>query len=123
MGYHHLDPDDIEPLADRPSETRDVAVAAGLENMGLRRYVVKPGENIPLTGLHYHDQQEEAFYVVAGELRIEVPDDEFVVEEDQFFVVEPGHAHRAYNDERSDENTIVLAVGAPSVMDGNPYEA
>ena len=122
MGYHHLDSADVEPLPDRPSETRDVAEAVGLENLGLRRYVVAPGEDVPLTGLHYHDEQEEAFYVVSGELRVETPEREYVVEADQFFVAEPGSPHRAFNAAGSDGDAIVVAVGAPSISDGHPYE-
>ena len=122
MGYHVIDPSDVEPLSDRPSETRDVGGAAGLENVGLRRYVVAPGEDVPLSGLHYHDEQEEVFYVVSGELRVETPDREFVVEADQFFVAEPKSPHRAFNAADSTDDAVVVAVGAPSVMDGHRYE-
>lgn len=122
MSYHHLDPDDIQPMADRPSETRDVAGAAGLETLGLRRYRVEPGEDVPLTGLHYHDRQEEAFYVVEGELRVETPDREYVLQEGQFFVAEPKSPHRAFNHPDSAADVVVIGIGAPSVKDGHPYE-
>ena len=122
MEDHLVDPADVEPLPDRPSETRDVAEAVGLENMGLRRYVVAPGEDVPVSGLHYHDEQEEAFYVVTGELRVETPDREYAVGADQFFLAEPGSPHRAFNHAESDEVAVVLAVGAPSVHDGHRYE-
>ena len=123
MGYHVVDPADVEPMPDRPSETRDVADAVGLSNVGLRVYEVAPGEDVPISGLHYHDEQEEAFYVVAGELSVETPDRDHVVPEGQFFVAEPGSAHRAHNAADADDDVRVVAVGAPSVDDAHRYEA
>ena len=122
MGYHHVVPADVEPLPDRPSETRDIADATGLENLGLRRYVVAPGEDVPLTGLHYHDRQEEAFYVVSGQLRVETPEREYAVGADEFFVVGPESPHRAFNHPESQSAVVVVAVGAPPVSDGHAYE-
>ena len=123
MGYHVVDPLAVDPMEDRPSEARSISEAVGLENLGLRRYDVAPGEQVPVSGLHYHDEQEEVFYVVAGELRVETPDEEFVVPTDHFFVAEPGSAHRAFNAADSPDNAVVVAMGAPSVRDGHRYEA
>ena len=122
MGYQVVDPADVEPMPDRPSETRDIAEAVGLSNMGLRIYDVAPGEDVPNSGLHYHDEQEEVFYVVSGELRVETPEREYVVPAGRFFVAEPGSPHRAHNAAGAGENARVVAVGAPSVSDGHVYE-
>jgi uncharacterized cupin superfamily protein len=122
MGYHIVDPADLEPLPDRPSETRSISDAADLEIMGVRLYRVEPGQDIPLTGLHYHEQQEELFYVLSGQLRVETPDREFVVDTGEAFVAEPKSAHRAFNSADAAADARVLAVGAPSVDDGHPYE-
>jgi len=122
MGYHVIDPDDVEPTPDRPSEMRYVSEAADLGEMGLRHYRVEPGEDIPVSGLHYHDRQEEAFYVVEGRLRVETPDEEFVVEAGQFFVAEPESPHRAFNGADGDEQAVVIGIGAPAVSDGHRYE-
>ncbi len=119
MGYHVVDPDDVEPMADRPSETRSISDAIGLENLGMRIYTVAPGEDIPIGGLHYHEQQEEVFYVVKGRIRVETPDREFVVERGQVFVAEPESPHRAFNGDDASETALVVAIGAPSVQDGH----
>jgi len=89
MGYHVVAPDDIEPTPDRPSETRYISEALDMENIGLRVYRVEPGEEIPLSGLHYHGEQEEVFHVVAGELHVETPGTTYRVAAGQFFVAEP----------------------------------
>ena len=59
--------------------------------------------------------------MVSGELRIETPD-EYVVSSDQFSIAAPKSPHRAYSHADSAEDVIVVAVGAPSVMDGHAYE-
>ncbi|MFB6087363.1 MAG: cupin domain-containing protein [Haloarculaceae archaeon] len=122
MGYHLVDPADLDPLPDRPSETRSISDAAGLETLGLRVYHVDPGEDVPLTGYHYHDRQEEALYVLDGRLHVETADGEYVVAPGQCFAVEPGNPHRAHNPADADGAVDLLAVGAPSVSDGNPVD-
>lgn len=121
MGYHVVSPEDLDPLSDRPVDARSVSDAAGLENVGLRLYEAEPGEQLPLA-YHYHEQQEEAFYVVEGALHVETPDEEFVVEAGCVFVAEPSSPHRAHNPANADEPVRVLAVGAPAVSDAEPYE-
>lgn len=121
MGYHVIDPDEIEPTPDRPSEMRYISEAADMENMGLRLYRVAPGEEIPLSGMHYHDQQEEVFYVLEGELRVETPDQEYAVGHGEVFVAEPESPHRAFTDSGAGKQAVVLAAGAPSVDDGHGY--
>src|SRR6056297_2149575 len=120
MGYHVVDPDEISPTPDRPSDHRSITRAVGLERMGLNVYRAEPGEQLPLV-YHVHDEQEEAFYVLSGEMRVETPDREYEVGEDEVFVAEPGSPHRAYVPEDAAGAARVLAVGAPSVDDAHPY--
>lgn len=121
MGYHVLDPGDLDPTPDRPCDQRRVGTAAGLENMGLNRYVAEPGEQIPLA-YHSHDAQEEAFVVVEGSMHVETPEGEFVAGPGEVFVAEPGRPHRAYNPADADGAVVTFAVGAPSVSDASAYE-
>lgn len=121
MGYHVVDPLELEPMPDRDATARSVSDHVGLETLGLRVYHADPGEQIPL-GYHYHDEQEEAFYVLAGELHVETPEGDLVVATGQLFVVTPGQPHRAFNPEVADATVEVLAVGAPSVSDVQAYE-
>jgi len=123
MGYHVVDPDEVELLRESPSETHSISDAADLDNMGLRVYTVAPGKDIPYAGLHYHDEQEEVFFVIEGELRVETPDREFQVPEGQFFIAEPESPHRAFNDADAGETARVIGIGAPSVRDGHRYES
>ena len=122
MGYHVIDPAGLEPEPNRPSEMRYVSEATGMERLGLRVYRVEPGEQIPLSGLHYHDQQEEVFYVLSGTLRVETPDRVYTVESGEFFVAEPGSPHRAHNPDDADAEVRVVGMGAPPVSDGHAVE-
>ncbi len=125
MGYHHIDPDNLEQFDDRPADIRSISTAAELDYqdspLGLRQYVVEPGQQPPLA-YHYHDEQVEVFYVLEGTLHVETPEGEFVVGTDEVFVAEPGSPHRAFNPAEADEPCRVLAIGAPTVDDAHPYE-
>lgn len=125
MGYHHLDPDELDQWDDRPTDVRSLSVAAGYDyqdsKLGLRVYELAPDEQSGLS-YHYHDEQVEAFYVLAGTLHVETPDETYVVEADQVLFVDPGSPQRAFNPDTADTATRVLAIGAPSVDDAHPYD-
>lgn len=125
MGYHLIDPDELEQWDDRPADVRSLSAAAGYDTpeakLGLRVYDLEPGEP---TGLeyHYHDEQVEVFYVLDGTLHVETPDKMYVVETDEALFVDPGSPQLAYNPEEASEHTRVLAIGAPSVDDVHVYD-
>jgi mannose-6-phosphate isomerase-like protein (cupin superfamily) len=125
MGYHIVDPDNRDQWDDRPTDVRSLSVAAGYDyqdsKLGLRVYELAPGEQSGLS-YHYHDEQVEAFYVLEGTLHVETPEQEFVVESDQAFFVDPGSPQRAFNPEGAETSTRVLAIGAPSVDDAHPHD-
>ncbi|MFC4543132.1 cupin domain-containing protein [Halosolutus amylolyticus] len=116
MGYRIVDPDAIDPAPDRPSECRKLSDPAGLETMAINRFRAEPGEELPLA-YHYHDTQQEAFYVLSGTLAVETPDETYEVPSDRLFVVDPEHPQRAYNPADADEQVTVLAIGAPQADD------
>lgn len=120
MGYHHVDPATLDPAPDRPSTKRSISDACGLEQFAAHVYEAAPGEEIPLA-YHYHDEQEELFYVTEGELHVETPEAEFVVGAGEAFVCEPDSPQFAFVPEDG-EPTTALVVGAPMVDDVHPYE-
>ncbi|PSP50572.1 cupin domain-containing protein [Halobacteriales archaeon QH_1_68_42] len=121
MGYHHVDVDALDPVPDRPSVKRSISDAAGLDRLALHRYEVDPGEAIPLA-YHYHDEQEEVFYVLAGTLAVETPERTYEVGPNEAFVVEPESPQRAHNPESADERVEVLVAGAPVVDDVHAHD-
>jgi mannose-6-phosphate isomerase-like protein (cupin superfamily) len=126
MGYHLVDPDDLDQWDDRPTDVRSLSVAAGYDyqdsKLGMRVYELAPGEQSGLR-YHYHDEQVEAFYVLEGTLHVETPEDgDYVVEADQALFVDPGSPQRAFNPAEADATVRVLAIGAPSADDGHTYD-
>ena len=121
MGYHHVAVEDLEPTPDRPSTQRSVSAAAGLENLSAHVYEVDPGEQIPLA-YHYHDDQEELFYVVEGTLSVETPEVTYSVGADEAFAVEPESPQRAFVPEDADGPARAFVVGAPAVDDAHAYD-
>jgi len=121
MTYHVIDPSEVEPMEGRSATARSITDAAGLENMGARVYEGAPGDQIPLV-YHYHDTQEELFYVSEGELHVETPEREYVVGPGELFAVESGNPHRAFNPADADSSVLVVAIGAPAADDGHEYD-
>ena len=121
MGYHMIEPADLDASPGRPSTKRPIGDAASLQRLAINLYEVAPGEEIPLA-YHYHDEQEEAFYVLEGTLAVETPDGGYDVEAGQAFVAEPESPHRAYNPAEADASVRALAVGAPSIDDVHEYD-
>jgi mannose-6-phosphate isomerase-like protein (cupin superfamily) len=122
MGYRVVDADDVEPQADRPCDMRRLADAAGLSGVALNRFTPAPGEQIPLA-YHYHDEQEEAFYVLDGTVHVETPEGTYELGADDLLVVDPESPQRAYCPEDADGPADVLAIGVPPVRDdAHPYD-
>lgn len=122
MGYRAVATDEMEPAPDRPCELRRLTEAAGLEHVALNRYSADPGEELPLT-YHYHEEQEEAFFVIAGEIEVETPERTFALGADELFAVDAESPHRAYCPGNADGTAEVLALGAPPVDgDARPYD-
>jgi len=121
MGYHHLDPAAITPTPDHPCERRSLTDAAELARLAAAVYRLAPGEQLSTT-YHYHEQREELFYVLAGDLHVETPDREYVVGPDEVLAVEPESPIRPFNPDGADEPVRVLGVGAPKFDVGRPYD-
>ncbi|MDL5362989.1 cupin domain-containing protein [Halalkalicoccus sp. NIPERK01] len=121
MGYQVIDPEAIDPTPDRPCTHRAIGSAADLSELAMNVYEADPGEQLPLA-YHYHDDQEEAFYVLSGTLTVETPDGEYTADAGEVFVADPESPHRAYN-AGTEGSLSVLAIGAPPVDDAHPYES
>jgi mannose-6-phosphate isomerase-like protein (cupin superfamily) len=122
MGYTVVDSGAVSPADGRPCELRRLSAAADVSAVAINRYRAEPGEQLPLA-YHYHDEQEEVFYVLSGSLAVETPEGTHHVDSGSLFAATPGSPHRAHNPADADGAVEVLAVGAPPVEgDANPYE-
>lgn len=117
--YRKVAVDDVPNTPNPTREKRELDEALGVSTFGLNVYVADPGEQVPW-GRHRHPDHEEVFYVLAGELRVETPAEEFSVGADEAFFVPADHWNRAVA--VGDEPCRFLAIGAPKDADGTVIE-
>lgn len=117
MGYQVVEGRAVSPAEGRPCELRRLTAGTDLSTLAVNRYRAEPGEQLPLT-YHYHDTQEEAFFVLSGTLAVETPEGVHSVESGSLFTATPESPHRAHNPDDAAEPVEVLAVGAPTEEDG-----
>lgn len=141
MGYEVIDLGDLSALPDRtasgyefsdhyePLKTDEAdppEPRRGPERFGFRVYFVDPGEALGSGGMHYHEEQEEFFYVVSGELHVETPEETYRIGPEQAILIKPHSPQRAYVPAGASEQAYVVGVGAPSYRelgrnDGTAY--
>jgi quercetin dioxygenase-like cupin family protein len=119
--YHVFETDSLEPTPEYPCTRRSISEAADLSMLAAATYTLDPGQQLPRT-YHSHDQREELFYVLSGELSVETPDRAYTVPTGSVFVAKPASPHRAYNPESAGDPVSVLGVGAPQFDPAKPYD-
>lgn len=67
----------------------------------------KVAKGVGETNWHSHDDQDEAFFVLRGQLAIDLRDRTVILDESDFFVVPRGVEHRP----RADEEVLLFFVG------------
>jgi len=112
-----VDPSEMDTRLGPAAVNRPLSDALGTTDLAVNYYELEPGESTAY-GLHAHDDQEEAFYVVAGRVRFETRDEPVVATAGEVVRVGRGEYQRSHND--GDERAVVLAVGAP--RDGGDTE-
>jgi len=101
------------------AEVRRVQTELGTEEMVTNVWEFEEGDAMVH---HSHEEQEELYYVIAGEFRLKVGDvgetEEHTVSEGDLFAFSPD-VGRGYECVSEDGGTV-LSVGAPNVVDINP---
>jgi quercetin dioxygenase-like cupin family protein len=125
MGYGITSIEDVPSIdlsdaidMDMDPEVRRVQTELGTEEMVTNVWEFEKGDAMVH---HYHDEQEELYYVIDGEFRLKIGDagdtEEHTVEEGDVFAFSPdvGRGYVCVS-----EKGTVLTVGAPNVMDIDP---
>ena len=63
---------------------------------GYRQVNVITSKKGVVRGGHYHKENEEAFYIISGSLKITVADREYIFKAGDFFCIEPNDMHSFY---------------------------
>lgn len=112
---------EVNPLGVH-SVRRPVSNALGTDHFAMNYFELQPGESFS-GGLHTHHDQEEVFYVQAGEATFDVAAepstaavDEVTVEAGEVVRFAPGEFQQGYNEADNDEPVVGFAFGAPASM-------
>lgn len=116
VGYERASLDDFDPNPEKPSRRWEVSRHLGIEGYHFNVAVLEPGEPMAQSGLHYHTEQQEFFYVVEGRCRVELADDTFDLGPDEMVVFHPGTAQLLHNP--FDTRCKLIAVGYPQAGHG-----
>lgn len=112
-GYDHASLDDLETNPEKPGRRWELSPQLGIDAFNFNVAVLEPGERLSQSHYHYHEDQEEFFYVATGRCRAEVADGSVDLGTDDVIVFESGEAgvhvlHNPY-----DEPCKIVAVGWP----------
>ncbi len=102
---------ELTPNPEKPAARFEITEALGLSGYTFNVAVLEAGERLPQSGLHYHDAQEEFFYVVDGRCRVELADESVDLDRDEMIVIRPGTAQMIHNPFA--EQCKLIAVGSP----------
>ncbi|WP_227356467.1 cupin domain-containing protein [Haladaptatus salinisoli] len=110
-GYEHRSLRELDANPDKPGRRWEVSPQLGIEDYNFNVAVLEPGERLSQNAYHYHDEQEEFYYVVDGRCRVEVEDGSFDAETDdvvRFDEAVPHMLHNPYVD-----SCKIVAIGSP----------
>ena len=107
--------DDLDRVPSPASVRRPLTDALGTENVAMNYYELDPGETFAF-GYHYHEGQEELFYVLSGTATFETEDGDVEVGAGEVVRFAPGEFQQGWN--RGDERVIALALGVPREATG-----
>lgn len=110
-GYEHRSLADLETHPEKPGRRWELSPQLGLEAYNVNVAVIEPNERLSQNAYHYHENQDEFYYVVEGRCRVEVDDGGFDVVTDDVLAVDRGVNHLLHNP--FDEPCKLIAIGSP----------
>ncbi len=110
-GYERARLEALDTNPEKPSRRWEISKQLGIEGYHFNVAVLDPGEPMAQSGLHYHTDQEEFFYVIEGRCRVELVDEAFDLAADEMVVFHPGTAQLIHNP--FETPCKLIAIGYP----------
>lgn len=110
-GYQRASLADLDPNPTKPADRWEVSKHLGIDGYNFNVAVLEPGEPMAQSGLHYHTDQEEFFYVIDGRCRVELEEGSFDLATDEMVVFREGTAQLIHNP--FDQACKLIAIGHP----------
>jgi mannose-6-phosphate isomerase-like protein (cupin superfamily) len=109
--YRHRSLDELETNPEKPATRWEVSPQLGIDDYNVNVAVLEPGERLSQSAYHYHDDQEEFYYVADGRCRVEAEDGSFDAETDDVVRFAAGVPHMLHNP--YEEPCKLVAIGSP----------
>lgn len=109
--YDHHAIDDFETNPEKPGRRWELSPQLGIDDYNFNVAVLERGEPLSQNGYHYHENQQEFFYVVDGRCQVEVENGAFRLREDEIVRFDEGVVHLLHNP--FDEPAKLVAIGNP----------
>lgn len=110
-GYRHRSLSEFETNPEKPGQRWELSPELGIEGYNLNVAVLEPGERLSQNAYHYHENQQESYYVLDGRCRVETDEESFTIGADEILVTDPGVNHLLHNP--FEDACKLLAIGAP----------
>ncbi len=112
-GWKHIPLSGVERNPEKPGKRWEISPELGIETFNLNVAVLDPEERLSQNQFHYHENQQELFFVVEGRCRVETREESFEMGIDEAVVFEKGEAgaHVVYNP--FEEPCKLVAIGWP----------
>lgn len=102
---------DLSPNPDKPARRYEVSPSLGIDGYNFNVAFLEPGEGLAKSGFHYHEEQEEFFYVLEGRCRVELEEGSIDLDADEMILFEPETPQFIHNP--FDERTKLVGIGYP----------
>lgn len=97
VGYTRAALSELEANPNKPSQRWEVSPQLEIEGYNFNVARLEPGERLSQTAFHYHENQEEFFFVIDGRCRVETEDESFDLGPDEMIVFREGVVHLLHN--------------------------
>jgi mannose-6-phosphate isomerase-like protein (cupin superfamily) len=91
--------------------------AGGISSHSIAQIQIPPGKS---SVLHYHQKNEESYYILRGEAWMEIDQREFALTPGQVCLIQPGEKHRIRN--KGNDDLEFLAFCAPAWVPEDSFE-
>jgi mannose-6-phosphate isomerase-like protein (cupin superfamily) len=110
-GYDHRSITELDVNPAKPGRRWELSPQLGIADYNFNVAVLEPGERLSQNAYHYHENQEEFYYVVDGRCRVEVEDEFFDAVTDDAVRFDRGVSHMLHNP--YDDPCKLVAIGSP----------
>ncbi|MFB6299703.1 MAG: cupin domain-containing protein [Halobacteriales archaeon] len=109
--YEHYHLDELETNPEKPTKRWELSPQLDLTGYNFNVAIIDPDERLSQNAYHYHENQEEFFYIIEGRCRAETEDGSFDLSADDVVVFRTAVPHLLHNP--FDEPCKLVAVGSP----------